>query len=318
MLSAADAEVALSMEEAISAQRDAFGQLAAGHAVIPPRAVLPVAGGTTLFMPGYLEASGVLGLKVVSVMPGNPGQGLPAVPGATLLLDHQTGLPVALLDAAYLTALRTAAGSGLATDLLASPDARVLAVFGAGAQARQHIRAIRAVRPIQEVRVVSRRVEGARALAAELDGVDVRTVDDPGAAVAGAQVVVTATNSATPVFPGAALDVGTHVCAIGAYTPQTREVDEDVVCRARIVVDTREGALSEAGDLLIPLAEGLLHESDIDAELGELVNGERPPGSLGRPVTFYKSVGNAAQDLATAQRVFEAARTRGLGTLAPL
>ena len=112
------------------------------------------------------------------------------------------------------------------------------------------------------------------------------------------------------MFPGAALDVGTHVCAIGAYTPQTREVDEDVVCRARIVVDTREGALS--------LAEGLLHESDIDAELGELVNGERPPGSLGRPVTFYKSVGNAAQDLATAQRVFEAARTRGLGTLAPL
>jgi ornithine cyclodeaminase len=318
VLSAADAAAALSMEGAIAAQREAFGQLAAGQAVIPLRAVLPVAGGTTLFMPGYLRASGVLGLKVVSVMPGNPARDLPAVPGATLLLDDETGLPVALLDAAYLTALRTAAGSGLATDLLAPPDAHVLAVFGAGAQARQHIRAIRAVRPIREVRIVSRREERSRALASELTGVDVRTGDDPGAAVAGAQVVVTATNSASPVFPGAALDVGAHVCAIGAYTPQTREVDEEVVCRARIVVDTREGALSEAGDLLIPMERGLLREGDIDAELGELVNGERPPGNLGRPVTFYKSVGNAAQDLATAHRVVEAARSRGLGTLAPL
>ena len=272
---------------------------------------MPVPGGTTLFMPGYLRASGVLGLKVVSVMPRNPGLDLPAVPGVTLLLDDQTGMPVALLDAAYLTALRTAAGSGLATDLLASPDARVLTVFGAGAQARHHIAAIRAVRPIQEVRIVSRRAERARALASELTGVDVRTGDEPEAAVA-------ATNSATPVFPGSALEVGAHVCAIGAYTPQTREVDEDVVCRARIVVDTREGALSEAGDLLIPMEQGLLRGSDIDAELGELVNGQRPHGRLGHPVTFYKSVGNAAQDLATAQSVVDAARARGLGTLVSL
>ncbi len=318
VLSASDVAAALPIEDAILAQKDAFAQLANAEADIPPRTIMATPSCTSLFMPGYLARTRALGLKAVSVAPGNATRGLPTVPGAVLLLDPDTGCPAALMDAAYMTAVRTAAGSALAADYLADDEARVLTVFGAGAQARQHIRAMRAVRPIDEVRIVSRRPEGARALAAELDGVDAAAWTDPAAAVRGADLVVAATNSAEPVFPGAEVGAGSHVTAVGAYTPETREVDEDVVVRARVVVDTREGALEEAGDLLIPHRAGLLREEFIDADLGQLVTGQRLPGREGRAISFYKSVGTAAQDLATAHHVFREAEARGLGTVVPL
>ncbi len=318
VLTADDVGAALPVEAAIVAQREAFRQLWSGAAVVPPRTVLDVPGGTSLFMPGVLAEAPVAGLKVVSVIPGNPARGLSPVLGAVLLLDPDTGRPTALMDATFLTALRTAAGSALATDLLADEDASVLTVFGAGAQAREHIRALRAVRPIREVRIVSRTVARARALAGSLEGVAASALTSASEAVRGAHVVVTATNSPDPVFDGRDLDSGAHVVAIGAYTPETREVDEYVVTRARIVVDTREGAMAEAGDLLIPIASGAITPADIDAELGEIVSGVSPAGRDGRPYTFYKSVGNAAQDLMTAHRVFDEARRRGLGTLVSL
>lgn len=318
LVSSADVESALTPEEAILAQRDAFAQLARGQARVLPRAVLATAGGTTLFMPGYLEGSATLGLKAVSVIPGNAARGRPTVPATVLLLDGETGAPRAVLEATLLTAVRTAAGSALAADHLAAPGARVLTVFGAGSQARQHIRMLRAVRPIEIVRIVARHPDHARTLAAALVGVEARAVVDPRTAVEGADLVVTATNSPVPVFPGDALGEGCHVTAVGAYTPETREVDDDVVRRARIVVDTREGALEEAGDLLLPRASGVLPPDFIDADLGELVIGSKPDGAGGRALTLYKSVGTAAQDLATAERVVRLAEERGLGTVVRL
>lgn len=313
ILSEAEVRAALPMEEAIVAAREAFGQLAGGEARIPRRIHLSSPGGTSLFMPGRLDGTGALGMKVVSVFEANRARGLPVIHGAVLILDPETGAPEALLEGGALTALRTGAASALATDLLARPDAEVLTVFGAGTQARAQIRGIRAVRPIRRVRVVSRTFASARTLADELEGVEARALEDRDEAVRGADVVVAATTSSTPVFDGRRVEDGCHVNAVGSYRPDMQEVDPALLARARIVVDTRDGALSEAGDLIVPLSQGLLDLDDIDAELGELVRGEAPPGREGREVTCFESVGNAAQDLAAARRVLEVARERDLG-----
>lgn len=321
ILSATDLDAALDMETAIETMRTAFGRLSAGEATVPPRGRLESPRGTTLLMPASLPASGALGAKIVSVFPGNAERGLAAVTGAVLLLDGETGLPRALLDGTFLTAQRTAAGSALATRLLAPEDASVLTVFGAGAQARAHVDGLRAVRRIREVRIVSRTVESAEELAAELSGrfraelepPDVRVFEDRRAALHGADLVVTATTSAEPVFDGGNLEAGAHVNAIGAYRPEAREVDDDVVLRARVVVDSREAAWEEAGDLLIPLRRGTIDRSHVAAELGEIVNGDRPTGPDGHEITLFKSVGNAVQDVALARAALTLAESQGLG-----
>lgn len=325
ILSAADLDAALDVPTAIEAMSAAFGQLSRGEAVVPPRGRLESRRGTTLVMPAYLPASGALGAKVVSVFAGNRERDLPAVTGAVLLLDDETGVPRALLDGTFLTAQRTAAGSALATRLLAAEDASVLTVFGAGAQARAHVDALRAVRPIREIRIVARTSGSAAELVAELSGrfraefdpPGVAAFDDRRAALRGADLVVTATTSPEPVFVGSDLGAGAHVNAVGAYRPDTREVDDEVVRRARIVVDSREAAWAEAGDLLIPHGKGTIDRSRV-AELGEIVNGDRPPGREGHEITLFKSVGNAAQDLALARSALVLAESQGLGTTVEL
>jgi ornithine cyclodeaminase len=274
-------------------------------------------------MPGYLQDTRVLGGKVVSVFSGNAARGLPVVTAAVLLLDSTTGLPRALLDGTFLTALRTGAASGLATRLLARERASVLAVFGAGVQARTQIEAVREVRPIREVRVVSRTHASAQRLAAELRAAPdpperVQVLDDPAEAVKGAHVLVAATSSSTPVFPGAAVGPGAHVNGVGSYTPEMQEVDEELVSRARVVLDTRDGALAEAGDLLIPLRKGLIREEDVRIELGEVILGLRPGRTSEEEITFFKSVGNAALDLAVGARALAEAERTGAGTVVEL
>lgn len=310
------------MPEAIEAVASAFEQLSSGRAEIPLRTSVSAAGGVVLFMPGRLRDAEVLGGKVVSVFPDNPASGLPAVSAVVLLLDASTGLPRALLDGTALTALRTGAASGLATRLLARPDASVLAVFGAGAQARTQIEAVRAVRPIREIRLASRTWRSAERLAAELSAEpgapEVRVLDDPALAVEGAHVVVAATNSSVPVFPGLAVSAGAHVNGIGSYTPEMQEVDEALVARATVFVDERGAALAEAGDLLVPLRKGLVTEEDLLTELGEVSLGLHPGRTRDDEVTFFKSVGNAAQDLAVAARALEVAVRRGEGQVVEL
>ncbi len=315
ILTAADIRVCLPMSGAIEAMRTAFAQLSSGEAVVPDRIAVSTEEGISLFMPGYLPREGHLAAKVVSVYAGNPSVGLPVIQGVVLVLDSHTGLPVALMNGAYLTALRTGAAGGLATELLAVEDASVLAVFGAGPQARTQIEAVRAVRPIREIRLVSRPTEGARIIADELEGVDVQVFEDPEKAVLGAQVIVTATDSRKPVFPGRAIGEGVHVNAIGAFTPEMAEVDGDLISRAKVVVDLRATVMAEAGDLVQAIEGGAFTLESIHAELGEVVNGERTGRESPREITLFKSVGNAAQDVAVAGRILDAAIEQDVGTL---
>ncbi len=319
ILTAADVRLCIGMRGAIEAMKTAFAQISSGEAVIPDRvSVASGEGGVSLFMPGYLPREGHLAAKVVSVFGDNPSRGIPVIQGVVLVLDSATGAPVALMDGAYLTALRTGAASGLATDLLAVPGASVLTVFGAGPQARTQVEAIRVVRPIREIRLVSRSTASAEVMAEELQGVDVRVMDDPGRAVRGAEIIVTATDSHEPVFPGRATDAGVHVNAVGAFTPMMREVDGDFVARAKVVVDARAAVMSEAGDLVQAIREGVFSFDDIYAELGEVVSGAVPGRESSEEVTLFKSVGNAAQDVAIACRVFMEAEPADVGTVIEL
>jgi ornithine cyclodeaminase len=311
ILTAEDVRAAITMPEAIAAMREAFGQLSAGLAKVPMRLRLEGASGVTLFMPGYLQRTGDVGAKIVSFYGDNAKRGLPAISAVVMVFDSETGFPTALMEAAYLTALRTGAASGLATDLLARRNASVLTIFGAGGQAPTQIEAVRAVRPIKEVRIVSRRRESADRLAKQLKGVDVRVMDDRSAAVTGADVITAATTTATPVFNGRDVQPGTHINGVGSYTPEMQEIDSITVQRARVVVDSRDAALKEAGDLIIPLREGLIRGEHVDTELGEIVNGTKPGRKSETEITFFKSVGVAVQDVAVARRVLQAAGQRG-------
>ncbi|RME51894.1 MAG: ornithine cyclodeaminase [Caldilineae bacterium] len=315
ILSAADVTAALPMPAAIEAMRRAFGQLSAGEADVPLRARVATEKGVTLLMPAYLRQSRELGIKIVSVYGDNPSRGLPLIAAAVLVLDPETGFPRALMDGASLTALRTGAGGGLAADLLARKDARVVGLFGAGVQARAQLQAVMAVRSIERVYLRSRTRQSAERLAAEIatwpDAPAVTLADSPRQAVQHADIVIAATTSSTPVFDGHDLQPGTHVTGVGSFTPQMQEVDAVTVRRARVVVDSREACMAEAGDLIIPGAE-------IDAELGEIVNGEQPGRRSEEEITFFKSVGVAVQDAAAAAAVLAQAEARGLGTVVEL
>ena len=308
----------ITMRDAIEAMGRAFGQLSAGAAEMPVRGALTTGDGISLFMPARLGASGERGAKVVSVFGGNRSRGLPSINGVILMLEDQTGLPAALMDAGELTAIRTAAAAGLAARLLSRAECRVLAIFGAGVQAPRQIEAIRAVRPIQEVRVVSRGGESARALADSLDGVEARAVRNPREAVDGADIIVAVTTSRTPVFDGSGLPAGTHVSGSGSFLPDHQEIGSEVVTRARVVVEDREAVLEEAGDLIIPIGQGLVTPDVIDADLGEIVNGDAPEGSAGRDLTFFKSVGTAVQDVAIGGVVMRRAEEVGVGRVVEL
>ena len=322
ILAAADVAAALSMTEAIAATRTAFGQLSAGQAVAPVRTQWSTASGTALVMPAYLPQERGLGAKIVSVFPGNPGRGLPTVTALVTLLDAETGQPIALLDGSYLTALRTGAASGVATDLLALPDAHTLALFGAGVQARTQLLAACAVRDIHTVWVYDRNTERSRALIAELAGqgripTDLRLAASPAEALAEAQIVSTATTSSTPVFADTDLLPGVHINAIGAFTPQMQEIPGETVVRARVFVDQRDAALAEAGDLIVPAEAGRFDPTRL-IEIGAVINSEAEGRQSSEQVTLFKSVGNAVQDIATAVRALHIAEERGLGTTVAL
>ena len=314
VLTAADVRAALPMPEAIEAMRSAFGQLSAGKTEAPLRTSLSTPGGVSLFMPAYMRESGDMVVKVVSVYEGNAEQGLPVVPAIVLVLDSGTGLATALMDAASLTALRTGAAGGLAAELLAREDAEIVVLFGAGVQARSQIEAALAVRPIRRVYIKSRTRPRAEELAAylgtRLKVPEVEVVDEP-SIVREADIVIAATTSSTPVFDGADLQPGTHVTGVGSFTPSMQEVDATTVQRARVVVDSRAACLAEAGDII--LAGG-----KIDCEIGEIVNGDRPPRQNDHEITFFKSVGVAAQDAVAASAVLAEAETSNLGRVVEL
>ncbi|MEX2467449.1 MAG: ornithine cyclodeaminase [Gemmatimonadota bacterium] len=314
VLSREDVQAVVSMPAAIDAVASAYQELSAGRAQSPVRLALNAPGGVALFMPAYLMDSAAMGAKIVSMFPDNAKRDLPSIHGVVLLVDPETGVPMALMDGTYLTALRTGAGSGVATRLLAREDARVLAVFGAGAQARTQIEAVRAVRPIREVRVVSRSGTSAKALASELEGVEARAMHDPSEAVRGADVICCATTSSVAVFPGSAVGPGVHVNGVGSFKPEMQEVDETLLLQARVFVDARDAALEEAGDLIIPIRAGIFDEDHIAAEIGEVLAGTAQGRTSPEEITYFKSVGNAVQDMAVALLALREAEARGLGS----
>jgi ornithine cyclodeaminase/alanine dehydrogenase-like protein (mu-crystallin family) len=269
-------------------------------------------------MPGYLAGQQSLAIKIVSVFPGNVERGLPTIHALVIALDSATGRPLAILEGGSLTAIRTGAGSGAATDLLARADAGIVALLGSGVQARTQLKAVCSVRRVREVRVYSPDREQARRLAADLAGTGpipahLVVSPDPDSAVQGADIICAATTSATPVFDGRLLKPGAHVNAIGSFRPDVQEVDETTVRRALVVVDSREAALAETGDLIIPLAAGAITEDHVAAELGEIVNGSKPGRESEEQITLFKSVGLAVQDVAAAGIVLRNVRKLGLG-----
>jgi len=314
---------AVSMEQAIETVKTAFGQLSKGRASVPVRTQLgvPLHDGVTLFMPAYLEQTDELGMKMVSVFSGNIESGLPTINAMVTLVDPRTGLPTAIIDGTYLTALRTGAASGAATDLLARPDARSVAVLGTGAQGRTQLSAVCAVRAIETITIFDRRRQSAEEFRDEMaDQVDapIELADSAAAAVGGVDVVCTATTSKKPVFAHADLAPGTHVNAIGSYTPVMQELPPETVEKALLVVDSREAVWAESGDLIIPKREGRIDENSVHAEIGEIVNGEKSGRTSEDEVTLFKSVGNAVQDVSIGARVLAEARAKNLGTVVEL
>ena len=313
ILSAADVRIALPMPKAIDAMRHAYGQLSAGKVTAPPRQHISTEKGVTLLMPAHLSERNEFGIKVVSVYDDNPNLDLPRITATVLVLDPATGLPKAFMDGSSLTAIRTGAGGGVAADLLARQDAKTVGLFGAGVQARAQLQAVMAVREIASVNLISRTTASAQQLATEIsewaDAPAVNLVLNPEQVVAAADIVICATTSATPLFDGNALQPGTHITAVGTFVPEKREVDTTTIRRAdRIVVDSRDACLEEAGDLIIPNA-------DIDAEIGEIVNGDQQGRQSDDDITFFKSVGVAVQDAVAGAVVLAEAEAKGLGTL---
>lgn len=318
ILTASDVRRALPMSAAIETQKRAYAALVSGDVALPLRILIqtPAQNAVTLFMPA--RVSGDLGAKIVSVFPNNAQKGLPMIHGVVILIDSDTGQPAALMDATYLTALRTGAASGAATDLLARPDSAVAAVFGAGAQARTQLEAVCAVRSIKQAWIYDRNPEAAQRMAAELAGrnpipSDLRVASTPHEAVSRADIICTATTSTTPVYDGRDVKPGAHVNGIGAYTPAMQENDTELVRRALVVIDSRESALAEAGDLIIPLKAGLIGEDHIHGELGEIITGRKPGRTSPDQITFFKSCGIAVQDVVAGAETLRRARQMKLG-----
>jgi ornithine cyclodeaminase/alanine dehydrogenase-like protein (mu-crystallin family) len=324
LLNADDVRKALPVREAIEAMKGAFAALSKGRALVPHRTSLaiPRHAGVSLVMSSYVDgeppAEEALALKVVSLFDGNWQRGLARIQATVLVLEPDTGRIAALLEGATLTAIRTAAASGAATDLLARPESKTLTVLGAGVQAREHIEAICAIRPIESVRAfgptpgrvkslvqdcTARKVSRARFIAAA----------SAAEAMDGADIVCATTTSALPVFADDDIQAGVHINAIGSYKPEAAEVPPQTVVRSKVIVDSRDAAWVEAGDLIQPLRAACIGKDHIYAELGEIVLGLRPGRTNAQEITLFKSVGIAVQDAFAARVAVVNASRLGLG-----
>src|SRR5215510_11478668 len=323
ILNAHEVRKALPMDQTIAAMKDAYASLSDGTAVVPLRTRLLISNhdAVSLFMPAYVKTSSgeALAVKVVSLFPHKPPRGLAYIQAAVLVLESDTGRAVALLEGSALTAIRTGAGSGAAIDLLARKDSKVVAIFGAGPQGRTELEAACTVREIETAFIYNPTRAKAQTFAQQLAGQnnipkDVRVAATPQEAVQHADIICTATGSTKPVFDDNDVKSGTHISAIGAYTPEMQEVPVETLERARIVVDSYATVMEEAGDIVKAMRTGAIQESSIHAELGEIVLGKKSGRESDDEITFFKSVGNAVQDAAAAQLALKSAREMKLGT----
>jgi len=318
LLTEKDVRAVLPMPDLIVAMEDALAKFSAGAVTQPVRTVLEVGADKAYFgvMPAALDDPPALGAKLVTVYGKNHDRGLPSHLATILLLDHATGALAAVVDGRYITEARTAAVSAVSVKHLARPDATVLGIIGSGVQARSHLEAIRHVRSLSDVRVWSPHALHREAFVFEMSeatGLPLRSVPSAELAARGADMVVLATASHTPVVSDVDVDPGTHIAAVGACRPDQREMPTALMARARVYVDSRAAAGKEAGDLLIPQGEGAFGSDHVIGELGELVAGKVAGRTTKKEVTIFKSLGLAVEDVVTARLVVDRAQAAGLG-----
>ena len=315
IINAAGVRELLPMDECIDAMEPAMIAATTGTISMPPRLVAPLIdeSGTLVLMPGSSTELAAFGAKVINLIPDNPARELPAIQGFIALFDYTSGTPVAIIDGAEVTGIRTAAASGLATRLLARPDAHTCGIFGNGVQAVTHIDAMRAVRPVDEIIVWGRNPDKVRVFARDQEertGIKVRATADP--AEAGAcDLVCTTTTSPVPILAGEWVRPGAHVNLVGAHSLATRECDTALVVKSSVYVDLMESVRNEGGDIMIPVEEGAIDETHIIGELGELLQGKIPGRQDDRQVTLYQSHGINAQDMYAAKHIYTKAQEAG-------
>jgi ornithine cyclodeaminase len=318
ILSQSEVRRLLPMKACIELMADTLATLARGEAVQPLRSMMRLPEtGILGMMPAYLAPDKALGIKVITVFHANHGTKYDSHQGAVLYFEGEHGSLKAVLDATAITAIRTAAVSGLATRLLARPDASEVAILGAGVQGLTHLEAMLAVRRVKRVRVWNRTLEKARSFAAresQRQGIAVEAVSTPEAAIRGADIICTVTSSKEPVLKGEWLKPGAHINAAGSSVASTRELDTPAMVRARLFVDRRESTLNEAGDFLIPKKEGAIGDSHIQGEIGELVLGRVAGRGSQDEITLFKSLGIGVEDVASAKYVYERAVKARVGT----
>jgi ornithine cyclodeaminase/alanine dehydrogenase-like protein (mu-crystallin family) len=308
----------LPMEECIDVMADALTALAHGDAVMPLRGMagMPEQAGLLAWMPSLLPGSDVMGIKVISVFP-NEGTELESHQGAVLLFETKRGQLLAIVDASEVTAIRTAAVSGVATRLLAPQEADDLAILGSGTQARTHLQAMTAVRDIHRVRVWSRDPQHARAFAesqARRGGMSVEVSSTAREAVEGASIICTTTAATEPILEGKWLSPGAHVNAVGFAGPSGRELDAEAVARGRLFADRRESIQNEAGDFLLAKKEGAVGEDHVAGEIGEVLLGRVAGRTSPEEITIFESLGLAIEDLAAVNHIYRRAQETGKGT----
>lgn len=318
ILSQTDVAILLPMTEAIEVVARAMIDVSAGHATLPLRNMISVGGDNRMgIMPGAIGDPPCFGVKLVSLFPGNPARGLSSHRGAMVLFEAETGGAIAMMDASLLTAIRTAAASGVATRALARPDASNLVIIGNGEQAEHHLDAICAVRSISRLYVAGRSAEHAADFAAKAaqkyPGLAIASGTDIKSAVQGADIVCTTTASPTPILFGDWISQGTHLNVIGSSIPTMREIDDEMVHRAAIWVDYLPSTLAQAGEIVDMIRQGSLSSAHLKGEIGAVLAGDLPGRNSPAEITLYRSLGVAAQDLAAAYHITSKAIATGVG-----
>ena len=323
IINGAEVRQLLPMRECIDVMADALTALARGDAILPLRPILwlPEKVGALGMMPSYLGNIQAVGLKVVTVFPGNHGTKYDSHQGAVLLFETKHGQLLSMMDASSITAIRTAAVSGLATRLLARDDAHTLAILGSGVQARTHLAAMLEVRPIKTVLVWSRNRENVEKFVrreAKDRSIQVTAANSAKEAVAGADIICTTTSSREPVLQGEWISPGAHINAVGSSVAFTRELDTAAVTNARLYVDRRESTLNESGDFIIAKKEGAIDDSHIVGEIGDILTGKVSGRASDNEITLFKSLGLSVEDLAAANHIYQKATSANAGTLVEL
>ena len=328
ILKESDISSMITMSDIIEADKEALSIYSSHKSNIPLRSNLdiPEYKGQCLFMNGYAAPAKALGVKIVSVYPENINKNLTSVPATMVLVDAETGVVNSLIDGTYLTRLRTGAISGLATDILSRKDSKILALFGTGGQAVTQLEAVLTVRKIEEVRVFDIFQDRAKEFAKKMSekfskkfNVRIIAAESSDKAIENADIITTVTTSKKPVFDANKVKKNVHINGVGSYTPDMQEIPEDILVKAnKIYVDTRDGAINESGDLITPIKKGLIKKEKINGELGEVINGQIKGRENDDEMTFFKTTGSAVLDLVAAQKIYEIAKTKGVGQIVDL